>query len=80
VVNYSHIIGRAGKVDVEALRVESPFGGVPEKVSRWDLAKTETCGGGKVFFVCPLVYWVFIEEKIGLEVPRGAHKLGGRTL
>ena len=27
--------------------IDSPSGGVPEKASRWDLSRTEACGGGK---------------------------------
>jgi len=40
--------------------IESPSGGVPEKVPRWDLTKTKTCGGGKVFLVCPLVFGEYL--------------------
>ena len=27
--------------------IDSPSGGVPKKAPRWDLSRTETCGGGK---------------------------------
>ena len=27
--------------------IDSPSGGVPEKASRWDLSRIETCGSGK---------------------------------
>ena len=60
--------------------IESPSAGVPEQVSRWDLMRTETCSGRKVFLVCPLVYGqylVFIEQELGLQELQGAHKLGG---
>jgi hypothetical protein len=40
--------------------VIDPPGRVPEQVTRWDLARTETCGGGKVFLVCPLVYGEYL--------------------
>ena len=40
--------------------IESPSGGVPEKAPRWDLTRAEACGSGKVFLVCPLVYWEYL--------------------
>ena len=33
-------------VDVEALVIDSPSDGAPEKAPRWDLTGTEGCGGG----------------------------------
>ena len=35
--------------DVEALRGRFPYGGVPAKAPRWDLADTEGYGGGNSF-------------------------------
>ena len=35
-------------VDVEALVIDAPSGGAPEKAPRWDLTGTEGCGDGKV--------------------------------
>ena len=40
--------------------IESPSDRVLEKVLGWDLTKTETCGGGEVFLVCPLVYGEYL--------------------
>ena len=34
--------------------IDSPSGGVPEKASRWDLSRTEICGGGKSISWTPL--------------------------
>ena len=59
-VNYSHIIGRAARLMQRPSVIESPSGRLPEKAPRWDLTGTEACGGGKVFFVCPLVYGEYL--------------------
>ena len=50
-------------------------GGVPEQVSKWDLMRIETCGGGKVFLVYPLVYGEYLgiyraKIRVG-EAPEG---------
>ena len=59
------------------------FGGAPEQAPRWDPVDTESCGGG-IRFLGALWYttniWVFMELRLGLEVPRWAHKLIGRPL
>ena len=43
-------------VDVEALVIDSPSGGAPEKDPRWDLMGTEGCGGGNRVSWCS---WMF---------------------
>ena len=58
--------------------IDSPSGGVPEKASRWDISRTEACGGGKSISWTPLmvsrfmgIYSGGIRSK-GAEVgPRG---------
>ena len=64
--------------------IESPSGRVPEKASRWDLTRSETCGGRKVFPWLLLGFWnlcLFIgqgrrsggqEVNEGATSPRGA--------
>ena len=47
-VNYSHIIERAAWLMKKPSMIDSPSGRVPEKASRWDRGRTETCGGRKV--------------------------------
>ena len=58
--------------------IDSPSGGVPEKASRWDLSRTETCGGGKSISCTPLRVFNFLEIYSGgirsngaLWAPRG---------
>jgi len=51
--------------------IEPPSGRVTEKGPRWVLTRTEACGGGKVFLVCPLVY----EEYLGIY--RTQREVGG---
>jgi hypothetical protein len=62
--------------------IESPSGRVPEKVPRWDLEETETCGGGKSVLAGSLLVSLF-REFIGLELGQTeqawAHKLPGRA-
>ena len=64
--------------------IESPSGRVPEKAPRWDLTRTEACGGRKVFLVCPLVYGEYLGiygAKIRVRVvPSWPTSLGGATL
>ena len=40
--------------------VESPSGGEPKKSPGWDITRTEACGGGKEFCVCPMVYGEYL--------------------
>ena len=40
--------------------IKSTSSRVPENAPRWDLTRTEACGGGKVFLVCPLVYGEYL--------------------
>ena len=47
-VNYSHFIGEAMVLMEKPFVIESPSGRMPEKAPRWDLMRTEGCGGGKV--------------------------------
>jgi hypothetical protein len=47
VVDYSHIIVRATRLMKNPSVIDSPFGRIPEKASRWHHGRTETCGGGK---------------------------------
>ena len=60
--------------------IESPSGRVPVKAPRWDLAGTEACGDGKVFWWTLLVVWEYLEiysAKIRVgEVPWGAQARG----
>ena len=59
--------------------IESPSGGVPEKAPRWDLTRTEACGGGKVFWWMPLMVWEYLgiySAKIRVGgLPRGPQAL-----
>ena len=61
--------------------IEPPYGRVPEQVSKWDLMRIETCGGEKVFVVCPLVYGEYLgiyRANIGVkEASRGPQIWGG---
>ena len=43
-------------IDVEALMIDSPSGGAPEKVPRWDLPGTEGCGGGNRVSWCSRMF------------------------
>ena len=43
-------------VDVEALLIDSPSSGAPEKAPGWDLTGTEGCGGGNRVSWCS---WMF---------------------
>ena len=51
--------------------IESPSGRVPIKAPRWDLTRTEACGGRKVFLVCPLAYGEYLGiYRSGIRVGR----------
>ena len=64
--------------------IEDPSGRMLEKAPRWDPTGTKGYGGGKVFWWTLLVVWeylgiwVFMEQELGLEDTRGAHKPSGR--
>ena len=58
--------------------VDSPSGRVPEKASRWDVAITEACGGGKSILGGSLlvtrfyrIYRVLIRSNEGMWGPQG---------
>ena len=58
--------------------IDSPSGGVPEKAPRWDLSRTETCGGGKGILWTPLrvsdflgIYSDGIRSNRALWAPQG---------
>ena len=72
-VNYSHIIGRAARLMKKPSVIDSPSGRVPEKVSRWDLEGTETCGGRKSVSGGSLLVWEY------LRIYRLGIRSGGAT-
>ena len=63
--------------------IESPSGGVPAKVPRWDLEEQRLAAAEKVFLVSPRWFGnilEFIAKELGQEVLRGAHKPARRAL
>ena len=62
--------------------IDSPSGRVPEKASRWDHGRTETCGGEKVSSGVPCWFgniWEFIEVELGQTELGWAHEAPGRA-
>ena len=89
VVNYSHIIGRAARLMQKLSVIDSPSGRVPEKASRWDRRRTETCSGVKVISWGSLlvsqylrIYRSGIRSKGAMRGPQGirARPLGTRPV
>jgi hypothetical protein len=57
--------------------IESPSGGVPTKVPRWDIEEQRLTTAEKVFLVAPRWFGnilEFVAKELGQEVLRGAHK------
>ena len=51
--------------------IESPSGRLPEKVPRWDLEETETCGGGKSVAFLFLMVWEYLRiYRLGIRSGR----------
>ena len=48
-------------VDVEALHGRFPSGRTPAKAPRWDLADTESCGGGIWFLAPSPIVWGYVD-------------------
>ena len=62
--------------------VDSPSGGAPEHGLRWDLADTESCGGGIRFLAPYLIcrgYVGIYRRKEYVGGATGAHEVGGRA-
>ena len=65
--------------------VDAPSDGAPEQDPRWDLADTESCGGGIRFFAPSPIIWGYVDiyrrnKYVGgaSRGPRGkGHALGG---
>ena len=68
-------------VDVEALHDRFPSGGASEKAPRWDLTRTQGCGGGNRVSWCSRMFSgymsIYIGERSRSVEPRGAHEGGG---
>ena len=70
---------KGNRVDVDALRDQIPLRRVSEKAPRWDLARTEACDGGKVFWWTLLVVCEYLRiYRVRIRVrrpPRGPRAL-----
>ena len=68
VVNYSYIITTVARLMQSPSVVDSSTGKIPEKASRWDLTRTEACGGRKNILGGSVLvpdFGEFIELKLG---------------
>ena len=63
--------------------IESPSGEC-RKRPQDGISREQKLVAAEKYFWCSLWskgdIWIIIEEKLGLEVPRGGHELGGRAL
>ena len=74
---------RGHGVDVEALLINAPSGGAPEKAPRWDLTGTEGCVSGNRVFALYMMVWGYVAIYIGGRSTsveqRGPPEGGGRA-
>ena len=67
-------------VDVEALMIDSPSGGAPEKAPRWDLLGTEGCSSGIRFSWSSWMFAGYMDlyrRKKYISGAMGGHEGGG---